>query len=262
MTNPELKRPRGSQYYFVRVVVRGKIQWCNTGMRTAKEAREVCTGAKVGELQQAAAIDILTQDVIQRLTGTQKATFAEAVETWASEMTLSIAPLTLYNYRANILQFLRAHGLMDQPVNPPHRAVINDWVNRGGIGARKSRLRSLQSFFKCLHALGFLFTDPTALAQINLREMVVEERLPRKVLPFTEGEYQRLISSPKASSFWKVLVAFGYWTGLRLRDIVELRWASIREDRLVVFQGKTGQPVELFLSDPAIGSEDLRNAIA
>lgn len=45
----------------------------------------------------------------------------------------------------------------------------------------------------------------------------------------------------ESSAFWRAWLVVSYWTGLRLGDLMELRWRDVGEDRITTTSSKTGK---------------------
>lgn len=66
-----------------------------------------------------------------------------------------------------------------------------------------------------------------------------------------KGEF---LSGCKERTFWRAWVLLGYESGMRFRDIHDLRASSLRGSRLTILQHKTKQPIGKRLSDDCVAA--------
>lgn len=261
MKQLKFRKPADGGAVQVRVKTPSGVQWVNTGQPTIVLAREVCDQANVMRLQLAAAANALTADVIGRLTTGSAVTFKEALERWEAEYAPRLSPHTMSTYLYRLKQCFRELKCLDKPLNVTGKIELGSWLNRGVEGTRQKKLTALKSFYRYVQGVGIFIGNPAELLFIDVRSMLLKDRIPKITDPMTKEECQILLSSSKVSPFWKIAIVIGYWTGFRISDIAALQWASLQVDRIVIFQKKTGSMVALMLSDVAIGSEELREAL-
>lgn len=283
-TIPELKFRKRRQYRYVevRIQTQNGLQWVNTGQETLEKAQEACDAAAVAKLQLAASINVLTSDVINRLTLRSDLTFSQAIDLWVADHRGILAPITVHDWPIHLRACFKALGLLNQAFITPDRERLSEWVNLGSRASRENKLGCLKVFFKWAYARALCLGNPASLVRINIRDMRVQDLEGRVKHPFTYEEYQLLMKSDnllvspyrrggrrrlhrplreQEIAFWRIVICLGYWTGLRQRDVVSLQWESIKEDRIVIYQQKTGRRVELLFSDEAICPRELQEAL-
>jgi integrase len=83
-------------------------------------------------------------------------------------------------------------------------------------------------------------------------------------LPFTQLEYETILSCPEIDGFWHWGVQLGWWLGLRISDVALLQWGSFCAvpGKLVVWQTKTRRRMEIDLNDPLLGGGILAKVMA
>ena len=219
--------------------------------------------AKVQEMQMAACANLLTGDTMSRLLTGKRYSCLAILDAWKAECGTDLAPDTLANYETMLHQFLEEHDYGDGPISSVHRGTMAAWVNAKGVavGSRKARLAALRSYYAFASAAGYCVGNPAKLICVKLRDLFFDE-LERKVTaPITHEEYERLMASQTLRGFYRWATALAYWTGLRLRDVACLEWASFKEDRLIVHTRKTGKRVSLPIDDPLLGGGELRGIL-
>lgn len=82
---------------------------------------------------------------------------------------------------------------------------------------------TLRSMFTWLHEHGYVHANPVPL----FRGSRANRRLRR---PITELEHAKLLDAAQNHPYWPYAMALGWDTGLRLCDVAQLRWASVRFD--------------------------------
>jgi integrase len=71
------------------------------------------------------------------------------------------------------------------------------------------------------------------------------ERLPTRKAstlaqrPFTQEEYERLLANAKHP--WKEAIQIAWWTGMRKKDVFQLRWSEITGDMIRKLPAKTAR---------------------
>ena len=119
------------------------------------------------------------------------------------------------------------------------------WRDAPVTSAKK--LERLRSFFRFCGALKWIEENPAAM----LRTPKFQKR---PTLPFTEEEWQATLAAvdryPTRNSFGidnrgrlRAFVLLLRYSGLRIRDAVCLRRDRLRQDKLMLYTQKTGEPV-------------------
>lgn len=260
---PSLKRLREGGPFHVKIKTPAGTEWITTGQTSRRAALEVCDRAKLRDLQMAASANILTAEVVGRLTTGGRLTFRNALEAWLVECSTRLAPLSVDAYRRSISGLLDDFGCWDKPLPSIDHHALNRWVNAPTTYSGRARRKILSGvFFTYCQNMGLLLGNPAKLTKVRVRDIPVELREAKKAEPFTEDEYRTLRDSPFCHPFLRSAIPISYWTGLRLVDIGTMEWASIERNGFRVFQKKTGNKVLIPFADTCGGEEDLRRAIA
>lgn len=240
------------------------VQWVSTGTTSYQQAREVCTEAMVAELQMAASANALTADVISRLTTGRRFTMADIQKAWRGEASMDLAADTLANYDGVLSDFIAREKCATMPLSAVTRRQLYAFVNdaKATVSTRRGRLAALRSFYNFASAAGYCVGNLAARVQVSTRDLLFEQIERRESIPITEIEYTMLMHSPRVSPFWRTATALGYWLGYRLRDVACLEWKSIRRDKIVIFMRKTRKRLELDLTDPLLGSGELKRVFS
>ena len=197
----------------------------------------------------------LTEEFISSLTGKPLFTLSlrSAIEDWLSECRGSTATATVKKYRdlANdLLQFLKATEKA-----PALRDVTTAEVLAFLSQKRKSATAStvnlsrkiLSSFFIRALKLGFINSNP--VLPIKSFKASRDEKQQRRAFTIQE---LKLIYDKAPSLFWRYMVLGGFYTGLRLGDLITLQWGLVDfpVNMLRVTAAKTGRLLQIPLAGP------------
>lgn len=240
------------------------MQWISTGQTSYRDAKRVCDEARVQEAQMAACANLLMSDVISRLLTGKRCSCTDILEAWREEAGHGTAPGTRELYGIILNQWLVESKLERTAITGIRRGRLSEWVNHPGLSlnGRVMRRKVLVSFYKFAVAAGFCGNNPMPLVKVSRRGLEFGQMEPKETVPMTEAEFRVLMTGGKISRTWRQATALAYWLGLRLSDIAALEWASVQEDRIVVYVRKTGRRLELALDDPLLGGGELRGIIA
>ena len=98
--------------------------------------------------------------------------------------------------------------------------------------AYNNNLTALNQIFKIL-----LFE--TGLAESPFAKIPIRRDTPQHQRAFTEEECARIMAAAREP--WKTAFAISYYTGLRQKDALNLRWGDIDEDLITVVPAKTSR---------------------
>lgn len=120
--------------------------------------------------------------------------------------------------------------------------------------------RALLTLWRDAFEEGWCEVGPARIRKIKLPQKVPKawtlDQI-RQLLATIDSLKGRLKRQPQVSRclFWRCYVLVGYYTGLRLGDLLKLRFDQIGDDgSLVVIQNKTGTPVTCILEDEALSA--------
>ena len=252
------RRP-GSPFWFAAYrAADGRRQKKST--KQVGKARAEAVLAQLVEAERLAGQKIMTEaqgrrliaEIVERTTGTsiQFHTCREWLEEWCASKTGATSERTLMKYKQITRDFLNHLGDRAQlalaAVTPRDvRSFRDAMVGHGHAPSTINQTvrKILSAPFLSAQRLGYLQTNPCVAVEV-LKD---EYEGTRDV--FTEEQVSALYAA--AEGDWKGVILAGYFTGLRMRDITELRWESLdlQKGLLRVKMRKTGGVVVVPLHD-------------
>jgi|SRR5436190_8391714 len=136
-----------------------------------------------------------------------------------------VAPRTLLKYEQIAKEFLahlggRADELLNQVADDDLKSFRNSLARAGHSASTVNQaIKVLRSPFLAAHKRGYIPADPCAGVGLVEDDHDVEKDV------FTPEQIGACIA--EAQGDWKGAILCGYYTGLRLKDVTELRWESI-----------------------------------
>lgn len=255
-------------YYEVRVKgPDGKFKSRSTGRKNKDEALEFIRDAKIKEIETAAEMGVLSQDVASILiTGRSPITVEDAIQPWADHMAYRhLSPRTISGNVTWVKAWMAWARIGKKPVSALKLEDFDGWVNgnecQNKLGTRNVMLSALRSFCRFCQDSGWIQGNPANLIQVDISRLLHAQKETLKRPIFTEEEVQRLIegTAPDGANpdyFWHAAVVIGRYTGLRLGDICRLEWdcLNLEKNTLSVWTQKRDRRVELPL-EPKILKE-------
>lgn len=241
----------------------GKTRKRALGVTNKEDAKRLVDEAGIAKLEHAAQAGNLTADVISMIVAGKRVSAKDVVKGWIEWRTRTKAASTVKTQEIALNQWLRELGAYGWPVTRFTYQHVDDFVNCEDAGKeanRHARLHAIRSFFQFATASAFCAADPSRLVVVRRKSMSVEQKEKAERIPFTPGEYKRIMS--ETEGFWRWATALSYWTGLRLVDVCCLEWASIRSDAILVFTRKDEDRIWLPFDNPHINpGGELQNII-
>ena len=243
-----------SRNWFVGYRHNGKLVCRTTGTsdRAAAE-REL---AKVELLFGAARAGSLTEELFQSLTGSMlpKITLAAEIDDWLTECRATTAERTTDRYEAFADEFKTFLNASDQ--GPQLVAVTTDEVRRFLVDKRSRTSAGTTNLAR--KTLSAIFIR--AVKNHHLRQNPVSPIKPFKALKgehrvarrgFTLDELAKVYRKAP-SDFWRAMIQGGFYTGLRLGDLICMKWGTVdvSRDRLTLKDEKTGKDLSIPLAKP------------
>ena len=251
------KRPGASAYYY-RVFKNGKDVWKSTGESDKKKAQAIANGhraALVGALN----TDELFNMLISRLEDmpknerdkrridyghrlirlqTEKLVIAAAWDRWVSMPNKSRfgkpAANTLAGYAAIWTRFKK--WAEKQKIAHMHEVTrVHGQNYMADVLASGVTERTYGAHLKFLRSVFSVLEDQAGIAENPFAKLTVPELQTQSREAFTVEELKTICE--KASGDWKYMIAIGLFTGLRLTDVVHLKWSNIT-DRITVTPAK------------------------
>jgi integrase len=144
---------------------------------------------------------------------------------WLEEKRVSVSPRTLPKYEQFVREFLahlgrRADAMLAEIVDDDLKSFRNSLTRSGHSPATvNGALKILRMPFNLAHQLGYVAANPCVGVGLLDDDADIEKDV------FTPEQIGALIA--EAQGDWKGAILAGYYTGLRLRDVMELRWESV-----------------------------------
>ena len=251
------RRPKSNIYYY-RVSKDGRDIWKSTGESDKKKAQAVANGhraALVGALN----TDELFSMLVTRLDGMpkderdkrridyghhlirlqgEKLPMGAAWDRWLSMPNKSRfgnpSENTLVGYKAIWNRFM--NWAEKQKIAHLHEVTLVHGQNyMADVLASGVTERTYGAHLKFLRSMFNVLEDQAGIALNPFAKLTVPELQTQSREAFTVEELKTICT--KASGDWKYMIAIGLFTGLRLTDVVHLKWSDIT-DRITVTPAK------------------------
>jgi integrase len=194
--------------------------------RTAAEWETLAKAGRAGRLYESQVRKVIS-DLYEVATGSALAYHSARswLTGWIEEKKVSISPRSHLKYDQIVREFL-AH--LKQKADTPLQAIVDgDLISfrnslaRAGHSANtvNTALKILRSPFHLAHRKGYVSADPCVGVGLLDDDADFEKGV------FTPEQTGALVA--EAQGDWKGAILCGYYTGLRLKDVTELRWESI-----------------------------------
>lgn len=222
-----------------------------TGTTDRREAAMIVKRAKVKQLETAAKIHQLTNQTVQQIVAGKKVTVGDAMKEWIVWMeNYGRAARSVDSYGITLAAWVRNAKLENRLPREITERMVDSWINAADgtcAGTRRARLAVIRSFFQFCCAKAYALGNPSQLVRIKMNLLTHKQKEPKIIAAFTNDELDRLTVA--TSGFWRVAIAIGRWTGLRLGDICQLEWDSLEvKDRMIVWTDKKDRRVSLPLT--------------
>ena len=194
--------------------------------QTAAEWQSIGKAGRAGRLFESQCRKVIA-DLYEKATGSALAfhTARSWLTGWLEEKKVSISPRTKLKYEQIVREFLdHLQEKADAPINGIVDGDLISFRNslaRAGHSAStvNGAMKILRSPFHLAHRKGYVVADPCVGVGLIDDEADIEKDV------FTPEQIRALVA--EAQGDWKGVVLAGYYTGLRLKDVTELRWESV-----------------------------------
>lgn len=229
-----------------------------------REAKDLVSKSRIREIEKAAEIGILNQEVVATLaTGIRKMTVEEAIVHWRAWMeSRHLAQNTIRRNLTEVYAWM-SNCLKDPkfPIMDITEKHVDQWVNAISgrkLSTRKMMLIGIRNFISFIQEKGWILGNPAKLVRIDMDRMTHLQQEPKPSPIFLDSEVEELLRYTERFEFWHAAIAIGRYTGLRLSDIACLEWdCFLIPGKIAVWTQKRDKRVELPLEP-----EVLANAIA
>lgn len=242
-------------------------RWISTGERNIDVAKQVCTAAKLAELEMLAKAGALTAGAVSALTNGRRFTCRDVLAAWQEHEKPDLAPDSLAKYHDVLQQGMTEMGCLGRTMRELSKRNLSDFINAedASAGNRKMRRAAFRSFYRFAVASAYTMENTADLVKVRIRDLELDQIEPSVRMPMTQEEFETLMASKivperdgKPWPFFRWASALAYWLGLRQRDICCLEWAAIKGDTIIVWTKKRGKRVALPIDDPLLGGGAVR----
>ena len=215
------------------------LEFCLTLERTENSA-------KAGTLTEQAAKKYINE-ILERTTGEAIHNYAtkDWLNEWYSGKKGVSTVRTLLKYRQIVDEFIKHLGIRAEltlsTITPGDIRSFRDSLTKTGHSPAtvNGAMKILSTPFNAAMRLGYITINPVVGVEALRDEADTEKDV------FTTEQVGKLIDA--ATDDWKGVILMAYFTGLRLRDVIDLKWECFDFDNnlLRVKTGKTGAIVVL-----------------
>ena len=251
-----------SNWYCAFTDASGKRRFRSTGVKDRSEAKLICNNmelavreARSRSLSQKRARALIegTIGLIKGSSGEslEKASAQEFIQNWMSDIKTRVALSTFESYSGIAKAFLRFLGKrttdsIARITVKDIRAYRDSSLKVLSTGTVNCHLRMLNLIFDSAVAEDLMDKNPAR----SVGQVARFDKQTRR--PFTDQELRTALSS--APPEWKTAIFIGYYTGLRLGDVANLKWENVdlRLGEYSVKTQKTGRQVINALAAPLL----------
>ncbi|HIG27601.1 MAG TPA: hypothetical protein EYQ50_07280 [Verrucomicrobiales bacterium] len=215
--------------------VNGILKGSSTGKNRKTEAEKVLHQFKM--LESAKKADALTLKFYEDLTGdkVRRTPIRQAFNEWLSAAKGSISDSTFEKYRGisnQFLQFVKADDftpLASEITTGQVQRFLEHRRQRHSLNTANLDRKIMSFIFKRFSELGLIKNNPAAPGLIRKfiptdEELEMAEETKRR--PFTTEEAQKAYAAAP-NDFWRYMIIGGFYTGMRLGDVICLRIENI-----------------------------------
>jgi integrase len=218
----------GSKYWWIGYRIGGRQFRKSTKTDDLAQAEKELQ--RINSMMAAQRADALTEDVYRALTGKTlpNVTLKLALADWLNEAKGSTAPNTLERY-SDVAQAFIDHLKADdnQPqLSRVDSAQVQSFLDAvrstRAVGTTNLYLRILVAFFNRCADRQFIKFNPCS--PVKRYKHGRAEKVQRRA--FTLAEV-KLTMEKAPSDFWRYMILGGFFTGLRLGDLISLTWGNV-----------------------------------
>ncbi len=233
-----LYKRNSSSIWWIRFQLHGKRVQRSTGTSKKSQALRVLARLMEEERQ-------------RQEQGFQKVRFGVLCDEYAKLHLPILRPRTRANYVTH-LAAIKAHFGEERYIDEARKAHVAGFISELKKAGRKTPtirryLATLSSLFSFAERLGWIIQNPI----LHLDKKAIPEAQPRTRF-LSRDEYRRLLGA--SSSHLRPLIEMAVETGMRLEELLSLKWEQVdldrREVRLVLTKSK--RPRMVPLSDKAV----------
>src|SRR5215471_15140686 len=175
----------------------GKAHQFSTNTKEFAMAKRVVSEAKIKELEMAAEIGALTQEVVSVLLTGSRMTVEKAIEPWKTWMQMvNYAPRTIADGELRVRCWMKRANVTNKQLSAITEYDINPWVNETSkrkATTRRTTLALVRNFFDFCSRKGWLQGNPSRLCDVDLSKLSHEQKERRPTPTWTDEEVKRVL---------------------------------------------------------------------
>ena len=260
----------------------GTTTTLSTKATTKPEAKRILKQSRLAEIEEAAKAGSLTAAGLTAILAGKQITFEEAITQYADyQKHAGKSPKWIHESSYVLRSF--GEDLMSKPINAVTEKKVYDFINakdERNANWRRGQRGALNKFFEFCTARGWMLCNPARLVHVSMDNLTHKQKETKQRNPFTDGELNKLVkhlwrnleetikereklepdqhrSAARLQArcddllFWYCAVTLGRHTGLRLGDIAQLEWDTLKKGRITVWTDKRDRRVDLALHPDA-----------
>lgn len=269
-----MKLVKNTKGYSVRYKTEFGVRTTKLNSTNERDAKKEVKDSKIAELEAAANAGALTMDVIAKMMSGRNLTCQDALDEWNEWREAEGKSNNTINSQTDFINlFCKKHYGMSKPVNGITHKLISKWVNspkeKVGVSTRNAWLSAISAFLSFCSTRQYIPKNPASIVGVNMGKLSHEQKEKKKVIPFTKKEYDKIIKGAvdcfrddAKGEFWKAASTLAFWLGLRLSDIINFEWKSIKGSSVIVWTEKKDRRVELPFNHELTGGDAIAKVFA
>lgn len=202
-------------------------------------------------------------DEVANELGENMTTVLEAFLEWSATQSKFYSEKHVKHLAIPVLRnFARAYGHLD--VNRVDESHIYEFVNGPKhlkFSSRSRYLAAISGFMKWVRGKGYIERKgaPESVVKVDHRALPPELMQSKMIIPINDQEYDTLMinlrnllsktNRPARLVDMITAVQIIEETGLRIGDVLSMRWSQVGSKTLIVFAGKTGKRIPVPITD-------------
>lgn len=259
--------------------VNGIVHTKSTGTADMKKARAILKSSNINEIEEAARLGLLNEEVLSSILASDRVTCSEAFTEWQQWASIECSPRTVTPYADNIRRWMKDMELEGKPIRAVTEQDVSGWVNPEDspikINSRALRLSSIQSFFRMCTARKYRLDNPSRRVRIqhekltyvqkettikeafspeeyqlisdHVRQVYEDARMEHETKRPTPGTmlHERLSNKMERYHFWYFAVEMGWHCGLRISDCCLFERESLKPGLVIIHTLKSNTRIGL-----------------
>jgi len=246
-----MKLFKRSKFWSVQFKTRHGTKKICTWETDKAKAEEVVAKAGIMEIESSRHAAMLANVASMYAITGRRVSPLESYREWVAHLEAATgSPATVSIYKLRVFQFLTK--LNWPALCEVSTADVDKFVNtteRELHAQTRNVIRcALSHFFRFAENEGWC-RNPVANAKVKRHLLTHAQKESAHWRPFSDDEFQRIISAAGDDPFWAPALMIARYTGLRWGDVESLEWDSVHADHLVVWTDKRDKRCEIPLAD-------------